>query len=163
MFPVVVPCYLFRYRLHLFSCFLQCAWQTPLVFMIWGSERGVLEDICLVSLISASGWFLAWLVFYPECESYFFLRKVCWVSADHTALYSRRQKCPDILLSCFFARCLKLVRKSWINKCFLGSESSWKAVSRYATHQLPNILRNPKVVITFTRALHWFLSWFRSI
>jgi hypothetical protein len=41
--------------------------------------------------------------------------------------------------------------------------ASWEAASCAATQELPNILWNPKLHHVFTRALHLFRSWARSI
>jgi hypothetical protein len=40
---------------------------------------------------------------------------------------------------------------------------SWEAVNYAATQELPRILWNQKVHHVFTKALHWSLSWGRSI
>jgi hypothetical protein len=51
---------------------------------------------------------------------------------------------------------------SFINSCMQLS-SSWEAASHAATQELRNILWNPKVHYLVQKALHWFLSWARSI
>jgi hypothetical protein len=40
---------------------------------------------------------------------------------------------------------------------------SWEAENCAATQELPSVLWNPKFITPFTRALHWSLSWARSI
>jgi hypothetical protein len=46
---------------------------------------------------------------------------------------------------------------------FMELSPFWEAASRAATQELPNILWNPMVKYRFYRALHWSLSWAKSI